>query len=314
MIRPRVAVIGGGNVGLSVVQELLWQRQARVYLYDLRNDFIRGRTLDLKQSSPLFGREFSLEVAEKWEDLTDVEIFVLTAGRTRQPGMSRLGLLEENGKIIRSLVEKIRQIAPQAYLVVVTNPVDVLTTLAYRLSGFPRERILGMGGILDSARMVHFISEQTGLNNSAIQCMVIGEHGESMLPLPEYVTVAGLPLSHFLSQKDIDSLIERTRNAGAEIVGLLQAGSAALAPGVAAAKLVSCLLGEKKELLPASVYLQGEYGIVDCALGVPVMLGPSGVEQIVEVKLSSEQKQILRKSAENVQSALQKILPAVEPA
>ncbi len=303
-MRQKVAIIGAGNVGATCAQRILERGLADVALVDLVEGLAQGKSLDLAEAAPLEGHDGSISGSVTYEGIEGSKVVVVTAGLARKPGMSRSDLLEANAKIIQSIIPQIVTHAPQAILIVVTNPLDVMTYLAWRLSRFPTERVLGMAGVLDSARLRTFVAEKLKTSVKDVQAMVLGGHGDSMVPLPRYTTVSGVPITELLSPSEVEQLIQRTRDGGAEVVKLLKTGSAFFAPASSVAEMVQSILKDEKRLLPACVYLKGQYGLRDVFCGVPVRLGTRGVEEVVEVSLSPEEKAALTASAHGVRQEM----------
>jgi malate dehydrogenase len=293
----KVTVVGGaGNVGATVARAVANKELADVVLIDIADSKAKGVALDIYQACPIEGSDARLIGSGDYADSADSDVVVITSGVPRKPGMSRDDLLLTNFKIISSVVENVVKHSPNCIIVPVANPLDAMCWAAHRLSGFPRERVIGMAGILDSARMRMFIAEKLNVSVENVHAAVLGGHGDTMVPLPRFSTVAGLPLDQWLSKEEIDAIATRTANGGAEITKLVGT-SAWYAPGLAAAEMVECILKDKKKIEPCSVYLQGEYGLNDVFVGVPVKLGAKGVEQIVEIKLNADEQAALKKSA-----------------
>lgn len=303
----KISVLGSGNVGATTALFMAEKGLAEIVLIDVVEGLPQGKALDMMQAAPLQGFEGGIRGSNDYRDTAGSELLVITAGLARKPGMSRLDLLKKNAAIVRSVLEGTVKYSPQAKIVMVTNPLDVMTYLAWKVSGFGWERVLGMGGMLDSARFRYFLASEMKVPVRKTSALVIGMHSELMLPLPEHCTVSGKPITEVMSRERIDHLIERTRRAGAEIVAYLKTGSAYVAPAASIAEMVEVIIRDKKALLPASVYLQGEYGLEDVCLGVPVRLGRAGAEEIVQLELTSEEKSTLNKSAEEIKEALESI-------
>ncbi len=301
-MKNKVAVIGAGNVGASVALYIAERGLADVVLIDRpeMDGMPQGKALDMQQSAPLWHKGGRIEGATDLAAVKGADVVVMTAGFPRKPGMSRTDLLKMNADIIRPAAEAVKQHAPNAYVVVVTNPLDVMAWYFWHVTGFPKHRVLGMAGILDSARFRAFIGMELGVSAADVQAMVLGGHGDSMVPLPAYTTVGGIAITDLVTPERLASMIERTRNGGAEIVKLLKTGSAYYAPAMSAVEMVEALLTDQKRLVPCSVLLEGEYGLKDLFIGVPVMLGGKGVEKIVQLKLSDADQAALAKSAKDV--------------
>ena len=301
-MKNKVAVIGAGNVGASTALYLAERGLADVVLIDRpeMEGMPQGKALDMQQSAPLWHKGGRIEGATDLAAVRGCDVVVMTAGFPRKPGMSRTDLLKANADIIRPAAEAVKQHAPDAYVVVVTNPLDVMAWLFWSTTGFPKHRVLGMAGILDSARFRAFLGMELGVSASDVQAMVLGGHGDSMVPLPRYTTVGGIPVSELMPRERLDAIIQRTRDGGAEIVKLLKTGSAYYAPAMSAVEMVEALLTDQKRLVPCSVLLEGEYGLNGMFCGVPVLLGGKGVERIVQLKLDEADQAALHKSAKDV--------------
>jgi len=297
MISNKVSIVGAGNVGSIVAYSLAMQGLAHeIILVDRDTDRAKGKALDMSHAASAVRSHSIVRAAESYEDVRGSKVVVITAGFPRKPGMTREDLLFKNAEIMRDVVTQVKEAAPNAVLIVVSNPLDAMTYTALKISGFPKNRVIGMAGILDSARMAYFIYEKLGYGAGQIRASVIGGHGDFMVPLPKYSTVAGVPLSDLLSQKEIDEVVERTKKAGAEIVGYLKTGSAYFAPGKSTAIMVEAILRDSKQIFPCAAYLDGEYGYKDIVNGVPVMLGKDGAEKVIEVTLDPCEKELFRKS------------------
>ncbi len=299
-MRPKVAVIGAGNVGATCAQRILERRLADVALVDIAEGLAAGKALDLAQAAPLEGHDGQITGSTGYEVIRGAQVVVVTAGLARKPGMSRSDLLEANAKILQSIVPSVVAQAPQAILIVVTNPLDAMTHLCWRLSRFPKERVMGMAGVLDSARLRYFVAQRLKVSVKEVQALVLGGHGDSMVPLPRYTTVGGVPITDIFSPADIQQLIQRTREGGAEVVRMLKSGSAFYAPASSAADMAQAILKDEHRILPACAYLSGQFGLKDIFCGVPIRLGEKGVEEIIEVSLTSEETAALQASAQGV--------------
>ena len=301
-MKNKVAVIGAGNVGASVALYVAERGLADVVLIDRpeMEGMPQGKALDMQQSAPLWHKGGRIEGATDLAAVKGADVVVMTAGFPRKPGMSRTDLLKMNADIICPAAEAVKLHAPNAYVVVVTNPLDVMAHLFWKTTGFPKNRVLGMAGILDSARFRAFIGMELGVSAADVQAMVLGGHGDSMVPLPGYTTVGGISVTDLIPAARLDEIIARTRNGGAEIVKLLKTGSAYYAPAMSAVEMVEAILTDQKRLVPCSVLLEGEYGLKDLFIGVPVILGGKGVEKIVALKLSAADQAALEKSARDV--------------
>jgi len=299
-VKNRVAVIGAGNVGASAALYIAERGLADVTLIDIVEGLPQGKALDILQATPLWHRGGRVEGSNDLGAVAGADVVVMTAGFPRKPGMSRTDLLKANADIVRPAAEAVKRGAPGAYVVVVTNPLDVMAHLFWKVTGFPRARVAGMAGILDSTRFRAFLAAELGVSGTDVQAMVLGGHGDSMVPLPRYTTVGGIPIIELLPQGRIAEIAQRTRDGGAEIVKLLKTGSAYYAPAMSAVEMVEAILTDQKRLVPCSALLQGEYGMKDLFLGVPVILGARGVEKIVELELSGDELAALRASGKQV--------------
>jgi malate dehydrogenase len=306
----KVAVVGAGNVGATAAQRLAEKSLARtVVMIDVVEGVPQGKGLDQYQSGPIEGFDTRIIGTQGYDEAAGAEVFVVTAGIARKPGMSRDDLVKTNAGIVRSVGEQIRRVAPQAIVVVVSNPLDVMCYVALRATGFPRERVIGMAGVLDTARYRMFLAEAMQVSVEDIQAMVLGGHGDTMVPLVSYTTVSGIPVSQLIDKAKLDAIVDRTRNGGAEIVAFLKTGSAYYAPSAAAVQMVEAIALDKKRILPCSAWLQGEYGLKDVFCGVPCKVGRRGLEKIVDIKLTDEERAALTASAEAVR-ATQKVVDA----
>ncbi len=297
MTREKITVIGAGNVGGTTAQRLVESGWYDVVLLDIIDGVPQGKGLDLAQASPLVGSDGRIEGTEDYQASAGSAVVVITSGVPRKPGMSREQLLETNAKIVRDVVRQTVAVSPGAFLLVVTNPLDAMTYVASKVSGFPRERVVGMAGVLDAARFRAFIAAELRVSVEDVQAMVLGGHGDSMVPLIRYATVAGVPLREWLPQERIDALVKRTREGGAEIVSLLKTGSAFYAPSASIVAMVEAILKDSKKILPCAALCRGEYGVDGLFVGVPVKLGRRGVEEIVQLPLSPEEQAALAQSA-----------------
>jgi len=312
-VKNRVAVIGAGNVGASTALYLGERGLADVVLIDRAEmeGMPQGKALDMQQSAPLWHKGGRLEGATDLAAVKGCDVVVMTAGFPRKPGMSRSDLLKANADIVRPAAEAVKKHAPNATVVVVTNPLDVMAWLFWKTTGFPKNRVVGMAGILDSARFRAFLAMELGVSGADVQAMVLGGHGDSMVPLPRYTTVGGIAVSELIPAERLNAIIQRTRDGGAEIVKLLKTGSAYYAPAMSAVEMVEAILTDQKRLVPCSTLLTGEYGLRDLFIGVPVMLGAGGVEKIVELKLSAEETAALAKSGKDVADMIAELSVAV---
>ncbi len=301
----KIAVVGPGRVGESTAEFLAQQSLCReLVLLGTKDSVARGIALDIQESAPLFGFDTRISGGADPALLRDADLVIITAGQPRKPGMSRDQLRDANLAVVRSVVANVMQYAPQAMLLMVTNPVDVLTYAAWRQTGWPRQRVMGLSGVLDSARMASFVAQHSGYSVRDINAMVIGGHGDAMVPLPEFTCINGIPIKHILDQATIDRIIEHTRQGGAEILALKQTSSAYDSPAAAIATMVEAVIRDRRRILPCVAVLDGEYGQRDIAMGVPVVLGKAGVEKVVELPLTDEQHGALQRSSAAVQASL----------
>jgi len=297
MGRPKITVVGAGNVGGTIAQRLAETNCYDVVLVDIVEGIPQGKALDLMQAGPICGFSSRVVGANGYDDSADSSVVVITSGVPRKPGMSRDELLATNTKIVRGVVQETARRSPNAILLMVTNPLDAMAHVAHRVSRFPKERVVGMAGVLDSARFRSFIATELGVSASEVQAMVLGGHGDTMVPLLRYTTVGGRPVSEWLSKEKLESLVRRTRDGGAEIVNLLKAGSAYYAPSAAVVEMVEAMLKDQKRVLPCAALCEGEYGFTGVFVGVPVKLGRGGVEAIIEYDLTAEERGALATSA-----------------
>jgi malate dehydrogenase len=303
-MRKKVTVVGGGFVGSTTAQRILDGGLADVVLTDILEGVPTGKALDMLESAPIQGSDAHAvgisTATNDYRETANSDIVIVTAGFPRKPGMSRDDLLKANYDVVKAVIESIVKFSPNAILILVTNPLDAMAQAAYKISGFSKNRVIGMAGVLDSARMSTFVAMELGVSVENVHSFVLGGHGDDMVPLPRYSTVAGIPLPDLLSKEKIDAIVTRTRKGGAEIVNLLKTGSAYYAPSAAVVEMVKAILLDKKKILPCAAYLDGEYGIKGLFVGVPAKLGARGIEQIIEIKLLPEEKAALDKSAASV--------------
>jgi malate dehydrogenase len=304
MGRKKISIIGAGFVGATAAHWAAEKELGDVVIVDIIEGLPQGKALDLFEASPVEGFDAKVIGTNSFEETRDSDVVIITSGVPRKPGMSREDLLETNKKIIESVVAQVVEKSPQAILIMVTNPLDTMTYLAFKKSKFPRERVMGMAGILDTARFKAFIAMELSVSVEDIQSLLLGGHGDEMVPLPRYTTVSGIPLTQLLPKGTIDRLVDRTRKGGGEIVNFLKTGSAFYAPSAAAIQMTEAVLKDKKRILPCCVYLNGEYGLKDICFGVPVKLGAKGAESIIEIQLTEEEKALVSKSAESVKKSI----------
>ena len=297
----KVTVIGAGNVGATAAQRLAEKELCDVVLIDIVKGVPQGKALDLTEAAPIEKHDAQLQGSNDYEASSGSDIVIITAGIPRKPGMSRDDLISTNAGIMKSVTKEVAARSPEAVLIIVSNPLDAMCHVAYEASQFPKSRVIGMAGVLDSARFRAFIAMELDVSVENTHAFVLGGHGDTMVPLPRYSTVAGIPITELMPQERIDALVDRTANGGAEIVGLLKTGSAYYAPASAAVEMAESILKDKKKILPCAAYLEGEYGFNDLFIGVPVKLGKGGIVDIIEIELTPEEKVALKKSADAVQ-------------
>jgi malate dehydrogenase len=300
-MRNKVTIVGSGNVGATAAHWIASKELGDVVLIDIVEGVPQGKGLDLLEAMPIEKRDSHVLGTNDYADTANSDIVVITAGIPRKPGMSRDDLLNTNHKIMKDVVSKVVQYSPKCILIIVSNPLDAMAQAAYKMAGLPRERVIGMAGVLDSARFRAFIAEELKVSVENVTAFVLGGHGDTMVPLPRYSTVAGIPITELMDKATVDRLVQRTRDGGAEIVKYLKTGSAYYAPSASAVEMAEAILKDKKKVLPCSAYLEGEYGIDGLYVGVPVKLGADGVEKIYEVKLTDDEMAMLKKSAAAVQ-------------
>jgi malate dehydrogenase len=308
-MKTKVTVVGGGNVGATVAQGIAGKELADVVVVDIIEGVPQGKTLDLMETAPVEKTDSILSGSNGYDGTENSDIVVITAGLPRKPGMSRDDLLWKNEEIVGGVTREIVKRSPNTILIIVSNPLDAMCEVARRVSKFPRERVIGMAGVLDSARMRAFIAMELGVSVENTHAFVLGGHGDTMVPLPRYSTVAGIPITELMSKERIDAIVDRTRNGGAEIVNLLKT-SAWYAPGASTVEMVEAILKDKRKILPCAAYLQGEYGYDGLFVGVPVKLGRDGMQGIIEIKLSEEEKKALDHSAGAVKELVEKLKTA----
>ena len=303
-MRKKVSIVGAGNVGATAAHWIAAKELADVVLIDIMEGVPQGKALDLLQAMPVEKRDCAILGTNDYADTANSDIVIITAGIPRKPGMSRDDLLNTNYKIMQDVVSKVVKYSPNCILIIVSNPLDAMAQAAYKLSGFSRNRVIGMAGVLDSARFRTFIAQELNVSVENVTAFVLGGHGDTMVPLPRYSTVAGIPITELIAPDKLKALVERTANGGAEIVKYLKTGSAYYAPSASAVEMVEAILKDKKKILPCAVYLEGEYGVKDLYVGVPVKLGANGMEQIIEIKLTADEQAALNKSAAAVKELI----------
>ncbi len=309
VLRRKVTIIGAGNVGATTAQQIIETGLADVVLVDIVEGLPQGKALDLIEAAPVVGYDVRITGTNDYADTAGSKIIVVTSGLARQPGMSRDDLMAKNAGIVGSVVKQAAAVSPDAIIIVVTNPLDAMCHVALKASGFPSERVIGMAGVLDSARFRAFIAAELEVSVRDIRGFVLGGHGDTMVPLPRYSTVGGVPITELMSAERIEQLVERTRNGGAEVVALLKTGSAYYAPAASVVEMVEAILRDRRRVLPCAAYLRGEYGIDGLYVGVPVVLGNGGVEKVIEISLTDDERAAFNRSADAVRDLLGK-LPA----
>ncbi|MBI4445471.1 MAG: malate dehydrogenase [Acidobacteria bacterium] len=307
-MRNKVSVIGSGHVGATTALHVAQKELADVALVDIIEGMPQGKALDLLEAGPVEGYDSRLAGSNSYESTANSDIVVITAGLPRKPGMSRDDLLLKNAGIVKQVTENVAKYSPEAILIVVSNPLDAMCQVAKHVSGFPRQRVLGMAGVLDSARFRTFIAQELKVSVESTHAFVLGGHGDTMVPLARYSTVAGIPITELISKDRLEAIIQRTRDGGAEVVKLLKEGSAYYAPAVSVVEMVESILKDKKKILPCAVYLEGEYGISNLFVGVPAKLGRGGMEEVLQINLTTDEKAQLQKSAASVQELTQVLM------
>jgi len=299
-MRKKITVVGSGNVGATLAHRLADKQLGDVVMIDIIEGVPQGKALDLLQAGPVEGYDVKVRGTNQYADTANSDLVVITAGFPRKPGMSRDDLLRANYDVVKATVEQVVKHSPDCFLIVVTNPLDAMAQTAYKVSGFSKNRVVGMAGVLDTARYRTFIAEALNVSVRDVQGFVLGGHGDTMVPVPRYTTVAGIPVADLMPADQLDKIITRTRNGGAEIVNYLKTGSAYYAPSAAVTEMIDAIFNDRKKILPCAAYLEGEYGISGLFVGVPVKLGAKGIEQIIEIKLSAEEQAAIEKSAASV--------------
>ena len=306
-MRKKITVIGAGNVGATCAHRLADKQLGDVVLIDILEGVPQGKALDLLEAGPIEGYDVRVKGTNDFADTANSDVVVMTAGFPRKPGMSRDDLLKANYDVVKGTIEKVAKVSPEAFLIIVTNPLDAMAQTALKVSGFSKNRVIGMAGVLDTARYRTFIAEALNVSVQNVQGFVLGGHGDTMVPVPRYTTVAGIPVGELMPKDKLDAIIDRTRKGGAEIVNYLKTGSAFYAPSAAAVEMVEAIFYDRKKILPCTAYLEGEYGINGLFIGVPVKLGKNGIEEIIQIKLTAEEQAALQKSADSVKELVQVI-------
>ena len=303
-MRPKITIIGAGFVGSTTAHWIAAKELGDIVLVDIVEGIPQGKGLDLLQAGPIEGFDLRIVGTNDYAETANSDVIVITSGAPRKPGMSREDLIRVNAEITRDCVEKAARLSPNAVIIMVNNPLDTMAYLAKQVSGFPKQRVVGQAGVLDSARYRAFIALEAGVSVEDVQAMLMGGHGDEMVPLPRFTTISGIPVTEFLSPQQLDAIVERTRKGGGEIVNLLKTGSAYYAPSAATVQMVEAVLRDKKRVIPCSAYLEGEYGLNDLFFGVPVVLGAGGVERVIELPLNAAELALVKKSAEAVQASI----------
>jgi malate dehydrogenase len=307
MKRRKVTIIGAGNVGGTTAQRLVEKALADIVLLDINTGMAQGKALDLSETAPLYEYDSKIIGTSSYEDTTGSDLVIITSGVPRKPGMSRDDLLKVNANIVKNVTQQVARTSPKAILLVVSNPLDAMTYVAYKVSGFPKQRVMGMAGALDSARFRVFIAMELGVSVKNIQAMVLGGHGDTMVPMLRYTTLSGIPITHLIPKDRLEAIVKRTREGGVEIVNLLKTGSAYYAPSAAVVEMAEAIIQDKKAILPCAALCEGEYGIDHLFVGVPVKVGHGGVEKIIEMKLDSVEEFELKKSVSAVKELCHKV-------
>jgi malate dehydrogenase len=307
MARPKIALIGGGNIGGVLAEQIAYRELGDVVLFDVVEGLPQGKTLDIAEGAPLFGADARASGTNDYKDIAGANLVIITAGLARKPGMSRDDLLKTNLAIMKQVAEGVKTHAPNAIVIVVSNPLDAMVYTFKQVSGFPKNRVVGMAGVLDSARFRAFVAWELGVSVEDVTALVLGGHGDTMVPLVRYCTVAGIPVTKLLPKAKIDAIVERTKNAGGEVVNLLKTGSAFVSPAASAIEMAEAILKDKKRVLACACLCEGEYGVNGLYLGVPCVLGANGVERILEIELDADEKKLMDASIEHVRKLVSEI-------
>lgn len=305
----KITVIGAGNVGATAAQMLANKELANdIVLLDINEGVAKGKALDMYETMPILGSDSRIHGTSDYADTKDSSIVIVTAGIARKPGMTRDDLLVKNNEIVSSCVKQAFDVSPNAFFIVVSNPLDVMTYVALKVTGLPRTRVIGQAGVLDTARYRSFISMETGVSMRDIQCQLLGGHGDTMVPLPRFTTIGGIPVTDFIAEDRLNEIVERAKGGGGEIVKLLQTGSAYYAPGTAAVEMAEAIIKDQKRVLPCTVMLEGEYGHNDVCVGVPIIIGKNGMEKLIELNLTADEKALFDQSANHVKGTIKEAL------
>ena len=306
-MRKKITIVGAGNVGATAAHWAAERELGDIVLVDIVEGTPQGKALDLMEARPVEGFDVNIIGSNSYEETSNSDVVIITAGLPRKPGMSREDLLQKNREIVEGVTRQIVQYSPNCFVIVVSNPLDTMTYLAYKVSGFSKNRVMGMAGVLDSARFRVFIAMELNISVEEVQAFVLGGHGDDMVPLIRYSTVAGIPIAELISEERIKAIVDRTRKAGGEIVNLLKTGSAFYSPAASAVQMAEAILKDKRRILPCAACLQGEYGLQDICFGVPVILGAQGIEKVIEVRLTEEEKEAVQKSAREVKKSISEL-------
>jgi len=306
-MRKKITIVGAGNVGATAAHWAAERELGDIVLVDIIDGIPQGKALDLMEARPVEGFDVNIIGTNSYAETKDSDVVIITAGLPRKPGMSREDLLQKNREIVEGVTRQIVKYSPNCFIIVVSNPLDTMTYLAYKVSGFSKNRVMGMAGVLDSARFRVFIAMELNISVEEVQAFVLGGHGDDMVPLIRYSTVAGIPIAELIPEERIKAIVDRTRKAGGEIVNLLKTGSAFYSPAASAVQMAEAILKDKRRILPCAAYLQGEYGLQDIFFGVPVVLGARGVEKVIAVRLTAEEQAAVEKSAREVQDSIAKL-------
>jgi malate dehydrogenase len=307
MARPRIALIGGGNIGGVLAEQAAYRELGDVVIFDVVEGMPQGKALDMAEGAPLVGADAQIAGTNGYADIAGADVVIITAGLARKPGMSRDDLLKTNLGIMKQVAEGVRDNAPDAFVIVVSNPLDAMVYTFKEVSGFPKNRVVGMAGVLDSARFRAFVAWELGVSVKDVTALVLGGHGDTMVPLVRYCTVAGIPVDKLLARDRIEAIVERTKGAGGEVVGLLKTGSAFVSPALSAMEMAEAYLRDKKRVLACACLLEGEYGVDGLYVGVPCVIGAGGIERVIEVELDAEEKKLFDASVEHVRTLVQQI-------
>jgi malate dehydrogenase len=307
MARNKIALIGGGNIGGVMAEQIAYRELGDVVIFDVVEGLPQGKALDMAEGAPVLGADADISGTNSYADIAGADIVIITAGLARKPGMSRDDLLATNLKIMKQVAEGVRGNAPDAFVIVISNPLDAMVYTFKEVSGFPKNRVIGMAGVLDSARFRAFVAWELGVSVQDVSALVLGGHGDTMVPLTRYCTVAGIPVGQLMSQEKIDAIVERTKGAGGEVVGLLKTGSAFVSPALSAIEMVEAILKDKKRVLACAALLEGEYGVDGLYVGVPCVLGAGGLERVIEVEMDADERKQFDASVEHVKTLVEQI-------